>query len=197
MHLSLLSLLPLLAHLTSISATPIPSPDPAPAAAATAADIASALHHHLIRDSTLAARGPLTHTGVKIVSNKSGKCLSVAYQSRYPNNGDQITLVDCKSTKLWDIYQDGSVVMHDFNNMPDVASGYALDAGSSPSNEVRLKVCLMARVEAVVCCLQLQSCLAVWCSCGRGIMLTYRCGPAIRAFTSRRQSLILTRPPGP
>lgn len=144
MQLTLFALLPLLA-VPFASASPVPSPGPAPATE----DIASTLHDHLVaRSSTdpstspahLVARGPLTHTGVKIVSNQSDKCLSIDYRSRYPNNGDLISLVDCKSTKLWDIYQDGSVVMHDFNNMPDVASGYALDAGSSPSNGVRMKV---------------------------------------------------------
>lgn len=124
MHFSTLPLVPLLSLLTPSLANPIPASNPA-----------DALNHHLV------ARGAMSHVGVKIVSNKSGRCLSVAYQSRYPNNGDPIVLVDCKQTKLWDIYQDGSVVMHDFNNMPDVASGYAIDAGTNPANGGRLKVC--------------------------------------------------------
>ena len=154
MQLTLFALLPLLA-LPFSSASPVPSPDPAPATK----DIASTLHDHLVAgsstDSTtspahLVARGPLTHTGVKIVSNKSGKCLSIDYRSRYPNNGDLISLVDCRSTKLWDIYQDGSVVMHDFNNMPGVASGYAIDAGTNPSNGGRLKVSLFGLLHSLV-----------------------------------------------
>lgn len=89
-----------------------------------------------LSESELHRRGPLVHKGVRMVSNKSSRCLSPIYQSRYPNNGDPVGLMDCQWSKLWDIYQDGSVVMHDFN-------GFAIDAGSKPGNGVRLKVSLL------------------------------------------------------
>ena len=137
MQLSFLALLPILVALTS--ASPIPEPLAAPAAEAH--PLAMLFDSGASTDAHLAARGYQSHTGVRIVSNATGKCLSVSYKSRYPNNGDAIVTVDCSQAKLWDIYQDGSVVMHDFNNMPDVASGYAIDAGSNVQNGGRLKVC--------------------------------------------------------